>query len=107
MEHPVVDEILLSGASALDAAKAYQLGGSQREVAVYILFGPGTTAGAVAVESASDPTFAGTWENLVTVAWVAADREHIVQLSGVLRAVRTRISTAIAGGTVTTRIVAN
>lgn len=73
-----------------------------RETAVYVEWSAGTTAGAVKVESASDAAFAGSWAPLATVTWSAASKEDIVQITGVHLHLRTRISTAIVGGTVST-----
>ena len=73
---------------------------SVRELALYVHFGPGTSAGQVVVECAHSIHFTGTWANLGTVNWAAANRVHNVAITGTHLAVRVRISTAITGGTV-------
>lgn len=78
-----------------------------RESAVYIVWGAGTGAGAVTVESAHDPNYSGTWAPLATVTWTAASKQDIVQITGVHRNLRTRISTLVTGGTVSTVLVCN
>jgi len=78
-----------------------------RETAVYVIWSAGTSAGAVTIETADQDAFAGTWAPEQVVTWSAANKEDIYQITGVHRAVRTRISTAIVGGTVSTWIVCN
>lgn len=73
---------------------------SVRELAFYVHFGTGTSAGQVVVECAHSIDFTGTWANLATVNWAAANRVHNVAITGTHLAVRVRISTEIAGGTV-------
>lgn len=71
-----------------------------QQSAVYVKFGAGTSAGAVVVEGAHDEAFTGTWANITTVNWAAANRVHLVAITGCHRAMRVRISVAIVGGTV-------
>lgn len=78
-----------------------------REGAFYVIFSAGTTAGVVEIEGAHQTGFTGTWSNLATVTWAAADRVHRVNYTGVHLALRARISTAIAGGTVSVEFVGN
>lgn len=79
-----------------------------RESVVYIVWSAGTSAGAVQVETANDATYTGTWAPLGDpVAWTAVSRQDVVQITGVNVALRTRISTAIVGGTVTTWFACN
>jgi hypothetical protein len=75
-------------------------GGHYTESAFYIRFNAGVTAGAVVIETAADSTDTGTWANLTTVNWSAADKTHHVAVTGVFRALRARISSAILTGTV-------
>lgn len=77
------------------------------EVAVYVAFGAGTNAGTVLVEGAHVPNYAGTWALLGTVAWAAANRSHLVAITGAHRALRTRISVAVTGGTVDSYALGN
>jgi hypothetical protein len=59
----------------------------------------------VEIEAASAPDYSGTWANLGTITY-AAGSPHAVTFvtSGPYKALRHRISTAVAGGTVTTWI---
>lgn len=70
-----------------------------RELAVYVVFGAGVTAGVVVVEGAHDQTFTGTWATLATISWAAESRVHYAALTGCHLWIRVRISTAVAGGT--------
>jgi hypothetical protein len=100
---------LLSAASALNATGLLPSSflGNVRELAIYVVFSAGTTAGVVLVEGSHDENFSGTWATLATVTFSAANRCHHVALTGCHRAVRVRISTAIADGTVDAYVMAN
>lgn len=101
------EEVVLQDAQSTGDGASVDLQCRNREAVVYVRWSAGTSAGAVTVETASDPAYAGAWASLAVVAWAAADREDVVQVTGALRAVRTRISTAVVGGTVTTKLHAN
>jgi len=102
-------EKLLDGKSAMNAEG--KLGPVEvaniQELTNYIVFGAGSSAGAVVIESAHDKDFTGTWHNLATVTWAAASRVHEVQITGLHNAIRHRISVAIVGGTVDSYIMGN
>lgn len=102
-------EVLIAQGSAEDVAGSLGkvLVSAVRELAVYVVFSPGTSAGAVAIKGAHDLDFTGTWANIGTVTWAAANRVHHVAVTGVHLAVRARISTAIEGGTVDVLAVGN
>lgn len=71
------------------------------ELVYYIVFGPGTNAGGVQVETAHVSAYAGTWApEGSAVAWAAADKVHTVRVQGASFVSRARISTGITGGTV-------
>lgn len=96
---------MLNGASALNATGT--LAGASimpacRESVVYIKWGTGTGAGGVTVESADESAYTGTWAPLAVVAWTAASKEDIVQITGIHLNLRTRVSTLVTGGTVST-----
>lgn len=96
------NEKVIDALSALDAGHTFDAFVSQhtQESSIYIVFGAGTSAGAVVVETSHDRTFTGVWANLATVNWAAASRVHHVAITGIFRALRVRISTAIVGGTI-------
>ena len=82
--------------------------GSVNELSLYIVFGAGTSAGAIQVESAHLEGYTGTWAAEGSpVAWAAANRVHKVSIAGESYVTRARISTGIVGGTVDVYAVAN
>lgn len=68
----------------------------------YVVFGAGTSAGVVLIETSHSDSYAGAggWALLGTVTWSAAEKVHSVSVVGGFRNLRARISTAIVGGTV-------
>lgn len=105
-----VDQTLLNAASVQDTAVPVTapVVMACQETAIYVEWGTGVTAGAVIIESAFTATYAGTWAPLVTVTFAAtAPKVDIVQITGVHGTLRTRISTTVANGTVTTRLICN
>lgn len=80
---------------------------SVRDGCFYVTFSAGVTAGVVTLEGAPHDTYSGTWANLATVSWSAADRTHRVNYTGCHACLRARISTAVDGGTVSVDFVGN
>lgn len=75
--------------------------GSANELTYYIVFGPGTSSGAVQIESAHENGYIGTWApEGPPIAWVSQNRVHKTNIQGISFVSRARISTAIVGGTV-------
>jgi len=70
------------------------------ESGFHIEFSSGSAAGQVVIETSSDPAYTGTWAILSTINWAAASKSHYVAITGVFRALRVRISSAITTGTV-------
>jgi hypothetical protein len=62
----------------------------------------GVASGAVQVETSNDPTDAGVWAPLTAspITTSVASSDILVAYTGILNFVRARISTVIAGGTV-------
>ena len=108
-ERTVVSKTLIDALSAIEATGTVlgpAFASQFRESTFYVVFGPGTTAGAVKIESAHDPAYTGTWAQLgSTVSWATATTVHTVSITGTFLAMRARISTAIVGGTVTVVVV--
>lgn len=77
------------------------------EYGIYVDFAAGSAAGTVLIETASDPSYSGTWAVLATINWSAASKCHYTALTNTLRCLRVRISSAITGGSVTVRVIAN
>lgn len=107
MAAPFIDQPLLTDQSTDETTStAVKLGGQVRDVTVYVVAGAGVSAGVVTIEEAHDPDYSGTWAEVTTVTTSAASVCNAVHLSGTYKALRTRISTAIVGGTISTRVVA-
>lgn len=71
------------------------------EVAYYVVFGPGTSAGALQIEEAPTKAYGGTWSPIGSaINWSAASKVHVVRSTGVGAVARVRITTPIVGGTV-------
>lgn len=70
-----------------------------RETTVYVEFGPNTSAGVVTIEAAPYQEYTGTWAQVTTISWAAANRAHYASVTGVHLALRARISTTVVGGT--------
>ena len=70
------------------------------EVTYYIVGGPGVASGAVQIEEAHVSRYAGTWAPNGAAITVAADTVKTVKVSGISEIQRARISTVLAGGTV-------
>lgn len=74
---------------------------NSNDVTIYVVFSPGTTAGAIQVEESHLPTFTGTWVAIGSaIAWAVADSVKVLRQSGIGLALRVKITTAVAGGTV-------
>jgi len=95
---PLVDKWLLkdvaSGTSpAVDVAGCANL-------TVYVVGGAGVSAGAVTIEEAHDPNFAGAWTILGTAITVVASAVAAPsRFAGTAKCVRARITTPLTGGT--------
>jgi hypothetical protein len=101
---------MLAAASALNATGTVIGPGFMprcRESVIYLVWGAGVGSGGVTVETAHDPNYTGTWAPLVVVPWSAASHEDVVQITGIHGAIRTRISTVLAGGTIDSWILCN
>lgn len=108
MEQPLSDGgYLLQSGATTGVGKTYDLSGSTREAALYVVWSAGVTGGEVIVETAHDGGYAGTWAPLAGPVSGAASKQDVVPLSGVLKAVRARISATVIGGTVTVYLYAN
>ena len=79
-----------------------------RELAAYVDWNTGVTAGVVEIETADVQAYAGTWANLGTVTFSGtAPNQAIVQVTGIQQWVRARVSTAVANGTVDVPFICN
>ena len=76
-------------------------------VTVLVEFGAGTTAGAVVLEAAADPNFAGAWAVLGTASWTVANSTKLFGIAAALPYMRARISALITGGTANVNLAGN
>jgi hypothetical protein len=105
-----VSQALFTDQSALNASGVLgqPYAAECREFAVYIIWGAGTSAGGVTIESATTSTYTGTWAPVTTaVAWSAASKQDLVSITGAHMNLRARISTLVTGGTVSTWVTCN
>ncbi|NDD40863.1 MAG: hypothetical protein EB082_21025 [Verrucomicrobia bacterium] len=63
--------------------------------AVFVKWPTGTSAGSVILECASDANYAGTWSNLTTLTWAAANSQDSWRGTGPFGAIRARIGTTV------------
>lgn len=88
---------LATGQGAVGAVE----GQNCSDITMLIVFGPGTSAGAVQLEESHDINYNGTWSAIgAPVAWAAASSVKVARSVGAGMAYRARISTTIVGGTV-------
>lgn len=78
-----------------------------RESAIYIRWNASAAAGSVTLESASDTAYTGTWAPMAVIAFTTASKEDIIQVTGIHLNLRTRVSSAITSGTVSSWLVCN
>jgi hypothetical protein len=108
MHGPLVDQTLLVAQSVDETAVAVSLAGIPASYITHsVKWGAGTTAGVVVIEAADAADYTGTWSPLATITWAAASTTETVVLAGAYKAIRHRISTAVANGTVTTHLLAS
>ncbi len=93
---------ILQDAQTTGNGDAADLSEGWARIVIYVTWSAGVTAGVVSFETASSTTYTGTWSSHATVTFSTADTEDTIQTEGVFRAVRTRITTNVTGGTVTT-----
>lgn len=111
-EVAVVSQTQMLAAQSVDETASTAIGSGFmsrcRESAVYVEWATGVTSGVVQVESARNAAYTGTWAPLATVTFAGtAPNSDLVQITGIHSAIRTRISTVVAGSTVSTWLTCN
>jgi hypothetical protein len=96
----------LQNASTGGNGNALQTYGYCREHTFYITPTTGVSTGAIQIETADESTFTGAWAPLGPELNLSTG-SAVVNHTGSLRAVRCRISSNVAGGTVTVMAVGN
>ena len=110
MEKTILGKKIMSALSAAEAVSDVLGPGTMsriRELGVYVVASAGVASGVVLVEGAHSESYTGTWATLATITLTGASRVHYAAVTGVHLAVRLRISTVVAGGTVDGHIVSN
>lgn len=105
----LIDQALTFNGTAQNAVAVFppSMRGQYVEFTVYIKFGSGVSAGKVQIETADDPNYEGTWGAVgSTIDWAAASSEKYASVTGIFGALRLRISTTVADGTVSAWLVA-
>lgn len=97
----------IPGSSGVNPLVDGKMTGSALEYTFHCLFGVGTGAGVIVVETAHDPAFTGTWATVGTFTWAAANRAHYISLTGCFRALRLRFSSDVTGGTASVWVIAS
>ena len=111
MSRPLIDQALTFGPDAVSKdSHAYfpnSLSGQYVEFTVYVTFSTGSAAGKIQIQTADDPSYAGAWANVGnTIDWAAETSQKYVSVTGVFKALRLNIDTAITTGTVSAYLVA-
>ena len=101
-ERVIDDGVTQNTAGSIGAAKT----SGKAFVAMYAVFGAGTSAGVVTLETAPYSEFTGTWASMGTATWSVANDVKYVRADGPVGAIRARISTAITGGSVDVYLLA-
>lgn len=70
------------------------------EWTVYIVGSAGISAGTIKLETAHDPTYSGTWAQVGSDITATASAVKVANVNGSYAALRARISTAVADGTI-------
>lgn len=95
-------DLLPALTSATGPGVAISIPSSFRRHKISILTSAGVASGAVQPESASDPSYSGTWNPVgggpITVPAASSDLEY--QFEGQFSSIRANITTIIGGGTI-------
>lgn len=80
--------------SLTGSGSATPLNGS-KNFNVNVTWGPGTSAGVVAIETAPNKDYTGTWSNLTSFTWAAVNTIDTWRGTGPFGAIRARITTTV------------
>jgi hypothetical protein len=102
----ILGKALLVAQSVADTAVAVDLSRlGLIEATHYISWSAGVVSGVVQIETADSSIYTGTWAPIATITFSgAAPKQDYAAVTGSYAAIRHRISTAVVGGTVSTRI---
>lgn len=85
-------------------SQEYALSGKEEYITITVTWGPSTSAGVIHIEESDEAGFPGTWSVITTVSWDTANSKETVHLVGSYKNLRTRVSTTVTGGFVSTSI---
>src|SRR4051794_21326651 len=106
MSLPAISSRLLDAASTLAtkvAASLNRLG--LVETTHHISWSTGVSVGEVTIETADDVDYTGTWAPVAVITFAGtAPKQDYARVQGTYGAIRHRLSVAVTGGTVTTKI---
>ena len=106
MGHPYFSEwvVLLKDASAFDeTSEAIAVNPSYAQ-SVQVHWGKGAKDGEVIIECADVKSFSGTWAELKRMPCTGSNRLDLYEHNGPCVFIRARITKAVSGGTVTTKL---
>lgn len=96
--------VMLNSTAAFDdTSEAVPVNASYAQ-SVLVYWSAGSNDGEVIVECADSMRFSGTWAELKRIPWTGADKLDLYEHNGPCVFIRTRITKAILGGTVTTKL---
>lgn len=93
----IAEKVLSAVTTGASAAKVLS---ATREITMYAIFSAGVGAGAVQLETAPTEDYAGTWSPIGSPLGFAVSSAKHISSTGVMGAVRARVSTDVTGGTV-------
>jgi hypothetical protein len=97
---------LLQSAKDFDETSEAIAVNSSYAQSVLVHWGVGTKDGEIVVECADSKNFNGTWAELKRMPWIGSNTQEIFEHNGPCAFIRTRVSKAIIGGTVATKLQA-
>lgn len=98
--------VMLAGAKDYNETSEPIAVNSSYAQSVQVQWGAGATDGEVMVECADVKSFSGTWAELKRLPCTGSNRLDLYEHDGPCVFIRTRISKALSGGTVTTKLQA-
>lgn len=94
------EKVLSAVTTGASAAKGGPDLSGVRETVMYAVFSAGVGAGAVQLETAPTKDYTGTWSPIGSPLGFAVSSAKHISNTGILGAIRARVSTDVTGGTV-------
>src|SRR5688572_22779177 len=96
--------VMLNAARDYDETSESIAVNSSSAQSVQVHWGAGATSGEVIIECADSKNFSGTWAELKRIPCTGSNRLDLYEHNGPCVFIRTRITRALSGGTVTTKL---